>query len=134
LKKTISKDYLIFFKLSYLGESQSQIMIRMLVSWALELPLFALVPDSGAHGDQDAAQVEVEPVGNVVQRAALNLLSHGELVGISSGIQRDPSHEQVGADHSGGVNHDMVTLFVRDENADESGTDNDWPENGGFLS
>lgn len=28
----------------------------------------------------------------------------------------------------------MVALFVSDENAEESDTDNDWPENGGLLS
>lgn len=109
-------------------------MVRMHVSWALKLPFFALVPDSGAHGDHDAAQVEVEPVGNVVQGAALDLLSHGELVGVTTGIEGDTSDEEVGADHRGGKNHKLVTLFESDDNTEKGDADNDGPEDGGFLS
>lgn len=109
-------------------------MVRVLVSWALELPLFALVPDSGAHRNDDTAQVQVEPVGNVIQRAALDLLSHGELIRITTGIQGDSSHEQVGADHSGSENHKLVTLFECNDHADECSTRNNGPENCRFLS
>ena len=108
-------------------------MIRVLVSRALELPLSALVPDSGAHRNHDAAQVEVVPVGNVIQFAAFDLLGHGELVGIPTGILGDSSHEHIGADHCGGENHEVVALSESDDNEDESDAGNNCPEYFGVL-
>lgn len=108
-------------------------MIGVLVSWALELPFFGLIPDSQAHRNKDAGEVEVEPVRNVLPGATLDLLSHGELVGVTTGVQGDSSDEQVRTDHGGSEDHEMVALLESDDNANERDARNNGPEDGWFL-